>query len=143
MIYRLSLTLSSLYLKEVQTMASLNDIESQLDTIITDLSGGISSSTIFDLIVDDGAYTLSNDKTFDDITAELSAGKMPILRYVDDTTTYFLMPSITATADTAQMAWYNIRPVVSGDNVSIRILTIRENTDTTNKFIVFTVTLSE
>lgn len=124
-------------------MASLNDIESQLDTIITDLSGGISSSTIFDVIVDEGAYTLTDDKTFDDIAGELTAGKIPIIRWATAETTYIFMPSITATSDTPTMSWYMMRPIISGGNIQCRITLLMENTETTNKFTTLTVTLSE
>lgn len=124
-------------------MASLNDIESQLGVVIENLSGGISNSVIYDVIVDEGSYTLSNDKTFTDIKTDITKGKMPIIRYVDTNTVYYMMPSISATADTPQLSWYMIRPVIEVEAVSIRILTIRENLETTNKFLPFTITLTE
>lgn len=119
-------------------MASLNDIENQLDIVIDNLAGGLSNSIIYDVNVEAGAYTLTDSKTFTDIKASLTAGKMPIIRYIDDTTTYFFMPSISATADVATLSWYMLRPIIDGENVSTRIVTIRENTETTNKFISYT-----
>ena len=123
-------------------MASLNDIESQLDVVNENLSGGITNSVIYDVIVDEGEYTLSNDKTFADIKTDITKGKMPILRYVDTNNVYYMIPSISATADTPQLSWYMIRPVIEGGVVSITILTIRENLETTNKFLSFTITLT-
>lgn len=127
-------------------MASLNDIESQLDTIITDLSGGISSSTIFDVVVDGGAYTLANDKTFDDIKSELSAGKMPIIRWNDSDDSgdiFYFMPSVIATDSESHklLSWYLVRYAIINDEPGIKITSIRENRETTNKFISWVLDL--
>ena len=127
---------------QVTKMASLNDIESQLDTVIENLTGGISNSVIYDVIVDEGAYTLTNDKTFTDIRTDITNGKMPIIRY-SDTVVYFFMPSITATAETDTLAWYFIRPIIDGGAISARIILVMENTETTNKFTTQTITISD
>lgn len=124
-------------------MATLNDIESQLNTVIGALSeGSLSSAVIYDVIVDEGAYTLTDDKTFTDIKTDITNGKMPIIRWAD-TVVYFFIPSISATADTATLAWYFIRPIIEGGAISARITLVMENTETTNKFSTQTYTISD
>lgn len=61
-------------------MASLNDIESQLDTIITALSaGGLGGIELFEINTIEGQWALDNDKTFTDIQNTIEDGKLPVL----------------------------------------------------------------
>lgn len=124
-------------------MATLNDIESQLNTVIGVLSeGSLSSAVIYDVIVDEGAYTLTNDKTFTDIKTDIANGKMPFIRWAD-TVVYFFMPSISATAETDTLAWYFMRPIIDNGLISARITLVMENTETTNKFSTQTFTITD
>lgn len=61
-------------------MASLNDIESQLDTIITALSaGGLGGIELFEINTIEGQWALDNGKTFTDIQNTIEDGKLPVL----------------------------------------------------------------
>ena len=128
-------------------MASLNDIESQLDTIITDLSGGISSSTIYDVIVDEGAFTLTDGKTFDDIKSDIDLGKIPLIRWndIDDSgDIFYFLPSgiVTDSEDRKLLGWYLVRYAIISGYQGVKVTTLRENSETTNKFIAYVLELS-
>ena len=60
-------------------MASLNDIESQLDTIISALGDGIGGIELFEINTIEGQWALDNSKTFTDIQNTIEDGKMPVL----------------------------------------------------------------
>ena len=60
-------------------MASLNDIESQLDTIISALGDGIGGIELFEINTIEGQWALDNSKTFADIQDSIEAGKLPVL----------------------------------------------------------------
>lgn len=62
-------------------MASLNDIEAQLDTIISILPDVVSSRTIvYELTLSGGIYYLPEDVTFSTIEAIIENDILPILR---------------------------------------------------------------
>ena len=79
-------------------MATLNDIESQLDDVITALQsgggGGGGGAKIYAVSYnsDTGIYSLSDSKTFSDIAADIAEDILPVLKYGD--TYYYLIGKI-------------------------------------------------
>lgn len=62
-------------------MATLNDIESQLNTVISALQNGgaLGGIDLYEINTIEGQWALDNDKTFVDIQDTIEAGKLPIL----------------------------------------------------------------
>lgn len=79
-------------------MATLNDIESQLDDVITALQsgggGGGGGTKIYGVSYnsDTGVYSLSDSKTFTDIASDIAEDILPVLKYGD--TYYYLLGKI-------------------------------------------------
>lgn len=71
-------------------MASLNDIDTQLDTVISALSSGGVGVKQYQLSIVDGVYTLANDITFDDILEDIKNNRFVVLyTQADDYKLYF------------------------------------------------------
>ena len=115
-------------------MASLNDIETKLDHVITALQGGISNIQILPISVLEGYYTLDGDVTFSDIRSMLS-NKAPLLKWNDNGVIHYFYPIITI-KDNNILSWFRIiyRP---DESYKLRITILNENTESENKFSVY------
>jgi hypothetical protein len=62
-------------------MATLNEIESQLNTVISALQNGsaLGGIELFEINTIEGQWALDNSKTFADIQNTIEAGKLPVL----------------------------------------------------------------
>lgn len=109
-------------------MASLNDIENKIDTIINDLfQVGIGNVKIIPLILSGGVFKLDG-YNFNDIRQMVSDGIMPYLGYIDDTHINYYVPSLYS-ADTDGLTWYYYRYRPSTQDMRINVLVANETGD--------------
>lgn len=93
-------------------MASLNDIDSQLDTVISALSSGGVGVKQYEMSIVDGVYTLANGITFDDLLDDIKNNRFVVLfTYSGDYKLFFYPGSfidISASPRTRALTFYRI-----------------------------------
>ena len=118
-------------------MASLNDIDSQLDTIITALSdGGLGGIELFEISTIEGQWALDNGKTFTDIQNTIESGKLPVLFNVSSRGEYlYYYPGaysvVTSNPTTTLPIFYRTYYDIQNDTWSVATL-YQDSSDTGN-----------
>lgn len=124
-------------------MASLNDIESQLNTVISILPDAVSSKTvIYDLTLSEGTYYLPENVTFSTIEDLITNDILPILRTGD---LYYIYvgktPNPQGTSERVH-SWTCSLPNVYADTIIISCLYQALSIESNNGLWAHTKTIS-